>query len=398
MQKEYLENQALTAGLISFDQNRVSRSFTLDENGNRIPGEVTIVPHGAISLPDGGMRFSMKAPDAKRVQVCGMGGSFPKGEYDMQPTHDGWWSVDVGPENIKPGFHYHYYKVDGVRTYNPRTPLGYGCSAYYNFCETADPDFDFYHIKDVPHGTVRRELYKSALSGDRYRVAWVYTPPCYDENPEERYPVLYLHHGGGENEVGWFWQGKANFILDNLIAEGKCRPFIIVCNCTDAFAPTDDPDVFRNLEYCDVLAKDCVPFIDSKYRTIADRDARAVAGLSYGVVHSFLSAFRYPELFSALGCFSGHVMEKSPDGEYFGRKYDFSEIFDDRERFNAQLHLMFHGGGDNEGFGSRPGMDNYKIRAANGYHVTHALYPGYHEWDVWRKCLRDFAAQVFAWL
>jgi len=398
MQKEYLENQALTESLMVFDQSRVSRTYTVGADGRRVPGEAKLVPHGAITLPDGSMKFSFNAPDAKSVQVRGLGGSFPKATYDMTRGEDGWWSCVVPADAIKPGFHYHDYLVDGVRTYNPRVPIGYGCGAYFNFCETADPDFDFYHIKDVPHGTVRREIYKSALCGDRYRAAWVYTPPCYEKNPDKRYPVLYLHHGGGENEVGWFWQGKANFIMDNLLAEGKCRPFIIVCNCTDAIAPTDDPDVFRNLEYADVLAADCVPFIDAKYRTVANRDGRAVAGLSYGVVHSYLAAFRYPELFSSIGCFSGHVMEKSEDGAYFGRNFDYSEIFDNRELFNSRIHYMFHGGGEDEGFGSRPGMDTFKTRAATGYNVEWEMYPGFHEWDVWRKCLRSFAMRVFDWL
>ena len=172
-------------------------------------------------------------------------------------------------------------------------------------------------------------------------------------------------------------------------------------NSFDTFAPTDEDGVYRNIEYCDVLATECVPFIDSRFRTLTDRDHRAVAGLSFGVVHSYLAAFRYPELFAWLGCFSGHIMPISPNANYFGRTFDFSDVFKDRELFNSRFRLMWHGGGFREGFGTRrefPGdvmpyrWEEYK---AAGYNVDGQGYRGFHEWDTWRFCARDFAKRLF---
>ena len=209
-----------------------------------------------------------------------------------------------------------------MRTFNPRVPFGYGCGTFYNVCDTADPDNDFYLLKDVPHGSVHMDLYPSAISGGRVRNCWVYVPPRYAQNPDKRYPVWYLHHGGGENETGWVWQGKVNLILDNLIAEGKCEEMIVVMNSFEAFKPTDDEHVFENVSYSDVLVQECIPYIDGKYRTIADADHRAIAGLSMGVVYSYTTAFRYPDVFRWIGCFSGHIMPISRDGAYFGYNFD----------------------------------------------------------------------------
>ena len=218
MEKEYRENQALFSSVMVFDQNRHNYRVKTDAEGNRVR-EAYTAPYGAVTLPDGGMRFSFYAPEAHSVEVHGCGGSFP-GEvrHAMTRGEDGWWLVDVGPEAIEPGFHYHEYFVDGVRTFNPRVPFGYGCGSFFNVCDTADPDNDFYLLKDVPHGSVHMDLYPSAISGGRVRNCWVYVPPRYAQNPDKRYPVWYLHHGGGENETGWVWQGKVNLILDNLIA------------------------------------------------------------------------------------------------------------------------------------------------------------------------------------
>ena len=401
MDKAYLENQALFASVMVFDQNRFNSRRGVDADGKPFR-EAFTAPYGAVTLPDGGMRFSFFAPDAKTVEVRGLGGTFP-GEvrHAMTKGEDGWWSVDVGPDAIEPGFHYHEYFVDGVRTFNPRVPFGYGCGSFFNVCDTADPENDFYFIKDVPHGTVRMDLYKSEVCGGLTRNCWVYTPPMYEKNPDKRYPVWYLHHGGGENETGWIWQGKVNFILDNLIAEGKCEDMIVVMNSFEAFKPTDEEDVFENVDYSDVLVRDCVPFIDKKYRTIADGDHRAIAGLSMGVVYSYTTAFKYPEFFKWIGCFSGHIMPISRDGAYFGRTFDYSDIFKDREKFNSRINLMFHCGGLREGFGTPrqfPGDEmpyNWQEYKAKGYNVDGQAYRGFHEWDTWRFAARDFAMRLF---
>lgn len=400
MKEELRLNQALFSSVIAFDQNR-NNFHTKTQPDGTVTREPYYAPLGAYTDEDGGMIFNFYAPDAKKVCVHGNGGTFPGEKYhEMTKDENGWWTVKVSPEDIEPGLHYHEYFVDGVRTFNPKVPMGYGCGSFFNVCDTADPENDFYLMKDVPHGAVHMDIYKSEVC-NRFRNCWVYLPPEYEKHPEKRYPVWYLHHGGGENEIGWIWQGKVNMILDNLIAEGKCEEMIIVMNCTDAFAPTEEDGVFRNVDYSDVLVKDCIPYIDAKYRTIAEKDGRAIAGLSMGVVYSYMTAFKYPEYFSYIGCFSGHIMPISKDGAYFGRTYDFSEVFKNKELFNSRIKLMFHGGGLREGFGKLreiPGDEmpyRWQEYKENGYNVDGQGYRGFHEWDTWRFCARDFAMRIF---
>jgi len=395
MKEEVRLNQALFSSMMSFDFNRHTIRM---ENGERVP---YTAPYGAVTTEDGGMEFNFYAPDAESVVIKSWGGSFPKEkEHAMTKTENGWWTVTVGPEDIEPGFHYHDYYVDGVRTLNPKVGIGYGSSRFANVCDTADPENTFYLLEDVPHGSIRMELYRSELC-DRTRNCWVYLPPNYDKDSDKRYPVWYLHHGGGENETGWIWQGKVNLILDNLLAAGECEEMIVVMNSFDAFRATDTDGVYKNVDYCDVLATECIPFIDKKFRTVPDKDHRAIAGLSYGVVYSYLTSFKYPDLFSWLGFFSGHIMPKSPNGEYFGREYDYSEVFLDKELFNSRIKLMWHGGGFREGFGKPrviPGDTmpyDWQEYKANGYHVDGQGYRGFHEWDTWRFCSRDFAKRIF---
>lgn len=386
MDKSYIENQALFSSIMVFDQCLISRKR--NEDGTV---EQTMVPPGAMTRPDGSMEFNYYAPDAKRVQVVSWGGSMPKQELELVNRGDGWFTGVT--DNVRSGFHYHDYLVDGVSTLNPRAPIGYGGGRFANFCETAGEDLDFYFLKDVPHGTVRMDVYKSEVCGGRYRNCWVYTPPGYETDTDQRYPVLYIQHGGGENEVGWIWQGKMNFILDNLIAEDKCVPFIAVCNCSDAaFAPTEEEDVYRNVDFSDMLAKDCIPFIDAKYRTIDCRHKRAMAGLSMGVVYSYMTVFKYPELFANVGFFSGHVMPRS-DGEYFGKTFDYSEVFENVELFNSRLDLMFHTCGDQE---SPTRLREFaEPLKEKGMNVEFMTFPGYHEWDVWRHSVYQFAQRLF---
>jgi len=400
MEKEYRENQSLFSSVMVYDQNRHIVRFKVDKNGNRVHESFT-APYGAVTLADGGMRFSFYASDAKTAEVRGLGGTFPgEKRHPLTKQDNGWFVGDVSPDEIEPGFHYHEYFVDGVRTFNPRVPFGYGCGSFFNICDTADPENDFYHMKDVLHGSVHMNIYKSEVC-DRFRNCWVYVPPMYEKNPDKRYPVWYLHHGGGENETGWVWHGKINMILDNLIAEGKCEEMIVVMNSFEAFKATNEEDVYENVDYSDTLVKDCIPYIDSKYRTIPDGDHRAIAGLSMGVVYSYLTAFKYPEFFKWIGCFSGHIMPISPNGEYFGRTFDYSGVFKNRELFNSRINLMFHCGGVREGFGKPreiPGdlmPYNWEEYKANGYNVDGQSYRGFHEWDTWRFAARDFAMKLF---
>ena len=297
MDKDLRRNQALYAHALHFDPI----------NQQRIPGgdgrlhfrEFDNVP-GYKILDNGDIEITYYDPGAKTVQMKGFGGSMA-GRYDFEPVEDmpGYWKTIIN--DVGPGFHYHTYFVNGAETIHTQLPVGYGGSFVANFIEVPDPDYTDYLLKDVPHGSIHMEIYKSSVTG-RYRNCWIYTPPGYEKNTEKRYPVFYMQHGGGENETGWLWQGKINYIMDNLLAEGKCQEMIIVMNCGYNFEEvSQDRFILRDIDQ--VIVKDCVPMIDEKYRTIADRDHRAIAGLSFSSVHARMTALGNLDVFSALGIY-----------------------------------------------------------------------------------------------
>ena len=388
MEKEYRENQALFSSVMVFDQNRHNYRVKTDAEGNRVR-EAYTAPYGAVTLPDGGMRFSFYAPEAHSVEVHGCGGSFP-GEvrHAMTRGEDGWWSVDVGPEAIEPGFHYHEYFVDGVRTFNPRVPFGYGCGSFFNVCDTADPDNDFYLLKDVPHGSVHMDLYPSAISGGRVRNCWVYVPPRYAQNPDKRYPVWYLHHGGGENETGWVWQGKINYIADNLIAAGECAEMIIVMACLYDIN-YDHPDEFVAGDFDALLTRDCIPMIESRYRVLPGCGSRAIAGLSMGSYHSAQVACNHPGMFGYVAMLSG-----SFDDRWY-RWVNCRDVIAGNKTFQQQTRLFFMSVGTGETRLYPQMQENIAYLKANGITAGYFECEGLHEWTVWRKSIRAFMKQIF---
>ena len=388
MNKELLDNQALFQHMLYFDPINQKRIPGLD---HRVRNEKFKNIPGARTLEDGKVEITYYAPEAGTVEVAGIGGSMP-GRYPLQPSEDeGYWKVII--DDLPPGFHYHDFFVDGARAMNPRMPIGYGCSEAYNFFEVPDPDFDAYLLKDVPHGTVHMEVYKSSVIG-RYRSCWVYTPPGYEKQTEKTYPVFYLQHGGGENEGGWIWQGKINYIMDNLLAEEKCVEMIVVMNCGYAFYEVEE-GIYEDGKIGDVICKDCIPFIDSKYRTKTGKYDRAMAGLSMGSFHTRWTVFPNIELFGYLGLFSGGFAYKN-DGSFGGVAYDYSDIFKDKATFNSQIKLMFVSAGEQE-----DAIFCEEARSAvmplmeKGYNAVFRTYPGYHEWNVWRKSAFDMVQLLF---
>jgi enterochelin esterase-like enzyme len=386
-------NQALFTHALNFDP--INQARVPGSNGRLHFNEFENVP-GFKILDNGNIEITYYAPEANSVQLKGFGGSM-SGTYDFKLIEDmpGYWKATL--TDVLPGFHYHTYFVNGVETIHTQLPIGYGGSFAANFIEVPDPQYTDYLLKDVPHGSVHMEIYHSSVTG-RYRNCWVYTPAGYEKNIEKRYPVFYMQHGGGENETGWLWQGKINYIMDNLISEGRCSEMIIVMNCGYNFQ-TVGKDRFILKDIDEVICKDCVPMIDEKYRTIADRNYRAVAGLSFGSIHARMTALGHLDLFSALGIFSGGFNYKSQGAlgvDALGN-YDYSETFKSAAVFNDKLHLLFVGMGEEE----TGMMEEAKPRAeklvSEGYHMVVRTYPGYHEWDVWRKCASDMLSLLFKW-
>jgi hypothetical protein len=249
------------------------------ENGTieLVPLEHPITVRDAAAMMCGLPYCMFPDPNAADPTVQGLGGAFSE-RIPLYRQENGDWTGTA--EGLPAGFHYHDYIVDGTRMCNDLSPIGYGDFRAINYFEIPDADSGFYLLQDVPHGTVRMDYYNSTVTA-RYRSCFVYTPPGYETHPEKHYPVLYLQHGGGETETGWIWQGKVNYIMDNLIAAGQCQEMILVMNDGYAFLPDASEHPARGAIDL-VLAKDCIPFIDQKYRTLPDRRTRAVAGLSMG--------------------------------------------------------------------------------------------------------------------
>ena len=387
MKDPILQNQALSQHMLFFDPLNKKAVFEKQPDGR---GRIYYADEkpGVEILDFGVARFNYYAPDAESVRVKGWGGSM-SASYDLAPCGGGYWSCTA--EDINPGFHYCDFYVNGVKTLNPLAPYGYGGFYVCNFFEMPDRDADFFLLQDVPHGDVRMELYKSPVNG-RTKAAWVYTPPGYDADTARRYPVLYIQHGVGENETGWIWQGKLNYILDNLIAEGKCAEMLVVCNYGGAYR-TLEGDTCEVCSPEDVITFECVPFIDAKYRTIADAEDRAVCGLSMGGGQARHIAHRHPEVFANLGVFSsgaGFLVK----GEAQGVTFDYSGLFATPEHYNAIMKTTFVGCGTED---MRHAYTSDQVRPLEeaGYNVHYHAYPGDHEWNVWRKCVRDFVMEIF---
>lgn len=389
MGQELYQNALIGSQLMMFHRPEKDTVFAVPPDANSKPvnedrNAATVVDNEpAIKiLPNGDVRFRYYAPNAQKVEVAGCGGYFSEEKRTMTRGEDGWWSVVVS--GIRPGFHNHKYWVDGNLTVNPDAPIGYGWFYPINIFDLPGEEDDFWMLKDVPHGDVRMEYYRSGVTG-RMKCAWVYCPPGYDES-DKRYPVLYIQHGVGENETGWVWQGHLNLIADNLIAEGKAAEQIIVMNCGYAFVDGVNPTFFPG-DFDTELTVDCIPHIDEAFRTIPDRKHRAIAGLSLGSSQAFAICMKHRDLFANLGVFSGGF-------PIVRNEYDYSDYFSDPAQVNRDFDVLFFGAGDDEGyaFSTAPMVEKEQ---ALGVNVTSYHHPGFHVWDVWRFCAREFLLRIF---
>ncbi len=328
---------------------------------------------GAVLYDDGTAEFSFYAPCAETVEVCGVSGTFPKERIALDRQEDGWFVRRIA---VPEGFHYLNWFVDGVCAGNPDGMLCYGCFKNTDFLDVPADAEELWLRREVPHGTIRYERYTSG-ENLRSKTAVVYTPPGYESSPDRRYPVLYLQHGVGEDEVSWLWNGKVNYILDNLIAEGECPEMIVVMNAGYAFRPSTDP-VFYPGDFDSELVYDCMPFIERSFRVLTGREHTAVAGLSLGSAQAARSALLHPDLFGYFGVFSGGFADVSHPDREEGPRYG----------------LVFLGGGASENLTGAYGEMAALLRES-GSEVQIREYPGFHEWSPWRHCLADFVKGLF---
>ncbi|MEO1428697.1 MAG: alpha/beta hydrolase-fold protein [Cyanobacteria bacterium J06633_8] len=336
---------------------------------------------------DGTVTFRIKAPSAKRVQVMGRDRNIPFGEKptDLIRGEDGIWMVTI---RINPGFHYYQLIIDGTPVNDSTSKTYFGWGEYTSALEIPNPKVDFARAKKVPHGEVRERFYHSQVTGELRRV-FVYTPPGYNADTKRRYPVLYLQHGAGENERGWTKQGKANFILDNLIYSRQAVPMIVVMDNGYARKPGVElpPDSWGNEAFGEVVIKDLIPLIDSQYRTIANRNYRAIAGLSMGGGQALEVGLNNLDKFSWVAGFSSLLKNFDVDKSYDG-------VFVNPVSANLKLNLLWLGCGIEDDFYSTNNQASQALTKAGINHLWIQTEGG-HEWLVWRRYLRDFAQLLF---
>jgi len=363
--------------------------------------------------------FRVAAPDAQKVQVR-LGGA-----HDMTKGQDGLWMVTIPPQVV--GFHYYSIVIDGAVIADPATRTFFGSGWDNSGIEIPEPEADaaYYSAKDVPHGQVSHRWYYSKVTG-KWRRSYVYTPPEYDASARTRYPVLYLLHGWGENEQGWHTQGHVDFVMDNLIAEKKAKPMIVVMDNLNAVKPGDDASLYaaRGIiarasmadvtpapapggrgaapgggragfptnwggVFTEMMLTDLIPMIERTYRVAPGRENRAMAGLSMGGMQSFLTVLSNLDKFAYLGGFSG----SSGGRGGFDPKTSNNGVFADAAAFNKRMKVLFLGIGSVEG----PGTKNFSDQLTQaGIKNVYFESPGTaHEWLTWRRCLNDFAPRIF---
>jgi enterochelin esterase-like enzyme len=341
------------------------------------------------------VRARVVAPQAQSVTFEFLGG----GKYPLTKGDDGTWVGDTRPQDE--GFHYYQLVIDGAQVPDPGTLYFYSGSRWGSGLEVPAQDQAFYAVKDVPHGQLRQTLYYSRSANATLRC-FVYTPPDYEKDVSRRYPVLYLQHGGGEDETGWGSQGHTGLIMDNLIADGKAKPFIIVMansyvpgsagpGLAPAPAGTTNGTPSRSgtgpggrrfdfSAFERVLIGDLIPFIDANYRTLADQPNRAMAGLSMGGMQTRGITLANLDKFSHIGIFSGGSIALTN--------------ITDMPAFKEKVKVVFVSYGSREnGASGRANVEALKQAGINS--VFYESPNTAHEWLTWRRSLYQFVPLLF---
>jgi enterochelin esterase family protein len=334
---------------------------------------------------EGRVRARIKASEARSVMLDIDGKRYP-----MTKDSSGAWTGDSDP--MDEGNHYYQLVIDGAEVPDPGSTFIFGSGAWRNDIEIPAKDQDFYALKNVPHGELR-EVYYFGKTSNSIRHAFVYTPPAYDKDCKQRYPVLYLQHGYTEGESGWGAQGRAGLIMDNLIAEGKSKPFIIVMENGGISNRDVAPGGLAKFDFGvfeKILTRDVIPYMDANFRTIADQQHRAMAGLSMGGMQTKRITLANLSTFSGIGLFSGGSITME----------DVSKI----PGFKDKVKLVFVSYGsrelENRGnrpgpFGGDPGKSTEELKQAGINAVFYVSPNTAHEWQSWRRSLHEFAPLLF---
>jgi enterochelin esterase-like enzyme len=370
---------------------------------------------------DGRVRTSISAPQAQNVLL-----DIGAVKYPLTKGNNGVWTGGESKPQDE-GFHYYQIWIDGAAVPDPGSLYFYGASRWGSGVETPAKDQDFYALKDVPHGQIRQVLYYSK-STNTTRRCFVYTPPDYDKDTTKRYPVLYLQHGGGEDETGWPCQGKTNLIMDNLIAEGKANPFVIVMDNGGVGGPrgggrgpgargpgapaAGEPNQPRGAAgmgggrpggpggfgdfasaFGRVMTEELIPYIDANLRTLADQPHRAMAGLSMGGMQTRQITLKNLDKFSHIGIFSGGSVSQDDVNNTPGFKEKVKLVFVGYG--SREIDPANRRGGGRGGFGGDPKANAEALKQA-GINCAFYVSPNTaHEWQSWRRSLHEFAPLLF---
>jgi enterochelin esterase-like enzyme len=355
---------------------------------------------------DARVTFKFYAPNAQKVQV-----SIVNVPFDMVKGADGVWTYTSEPQDK--GYHNYWMIVDGSIVLDPANNAFIGYSHMCNGFEIPDPDGSFYALKDVPHGNVLIKNYYSTVAKS-WRHIFIYTPPDYDKSTKKRYPVLYLQHGGGEDERVWIEMGRTNLILDNLIAEKKITPFIVVMETSAVgtpraivpgppaprpaapAAPAGGAPVagapgapaqgapgaaprfrFSFDTYANVMLNDMIPWVDKNFRTLPDQAHRAMSGLSMGAMCTKSVTLAHLDKFAYIGLFSGGTITPA-------------EITD---KSKVKLVFMSYGSRERGSEGVKAAADVLQQAGIKSASYVSPLTA--HEWQSWRRSLCEFALLLF---
>lgn len=340
---------------------------------------------------EGRVRVRVEAPDAKRVQLD-IGGV----KYDLKKDDAGVWTGESAPQDE--GFHYYQLNIDGASVPDPGSLYFYGAGRWGSGIEIPAHDRDFYALKKVPHGLVSEVNYFSEITR-AWRRCFVYTPPVYEKDLTARYPVLYLQHGSFEDETGWSSQGKANLILDNLIAEKKAEPMIIVMDNGYAFKPGETTGSHSPsrpaMVFEEVLINEVIPMIDGRFRTLSDRENRAIAGLSMGANQTMRIIMNNLDKFAYYGGFSG--TSNYPRTDAINVETFLNGQFSDGEKINDQIKVLWLGLGtkEPEPFPGSIGAFREMLDKQGIEHIYYESEGTAHEWLTWRRSLYQYAQRLF---
>lgn len=366
-------DQVYHSDLVSFGQ-RLAPTKDSDPVVDR-PADKILPPPYTVAQ-DGKVSFQLYYPYARKVEIRNYLQS-----YELVKQGDFW----CGQFDMGDGFIAVFLTIDDSDVITQFLPVGYGGNQLINFIEVPEKDFSFQPLQ-CPHGRVVSEYLESRITGHLERFM-IYLPAEYTDEPAKRYPVLYLQHGHGENEACWIGQGRMNFIYDNLIYEKRAVPAIVVMANGMIYEEDEKHRVLHFRRFTEFLMKELIPYMDSRYRTIANKEHRAMAGLSMGSIQTSVTSFQYSDMFSYVGVFSGFVQDVlSGDQSHLS--------LENLEHFKENVRLFFRGIGEDDLYYGFFQKDDAFLEN-NGLMCERRIYKGNHEWKVWRRCLYDFVQMIF---